>query len=65
MSDETKIQNKENWLTGTEKNSDGSPVEEVVKDGEAVAEIHNKENWLTGTEKNSDGSPVKEVISKK
>lgn len=56
------IQNKEDWLTGTETNRDGSPVQEVVDDdGEVEATISNKEDWLTGTETNSDGSPVKEV----
>ena len=64
MGDEdTEIQNKES-LGGliTEKNADGSPVQEVVQDGEPTAEIHNKES-LGGliTEKNADGTPVKEV----
>ena len=64
MGDEdTEIRNKES-LGGliTEKNADGSPVQEVVKDGEVKAEIHNRES-LGGliTEKNADGTPVKEV----
>jgi hypothetical protein len=64
MSDDsdTEIRNKEH-LFGTEKNADGSPVQEVVKDGEVVQEIRNKEH-LFGTEKNADGTPVKEVVSK-
>jgi hypothetical protein len=65
MSNETKIQNKETIFGGTVKNSDGSPVEEVVKDGEKTAEIRNKETIFGGTVKNSDGSPVKEVVAKK
>jgi hypothetical protein len=60
MGDEkTEIENKEG-LFGTEKNADGSPVQEVKKDGETTHEIHNKEG-LFGTEKNADGTPVKEV----
>lgn len=56
------IRNKEDWLTGTEKNSDGSPIQEVVDDdGNVAATISNKEDWLTGTEKNDDGTPIKEV----
>jgi hypothetical protein len=47
----TEIQNKET-IFGTEKNADGSPVQEVVKDGEPTPEIHNKET-LFGTEKNN------------
>jgi hypothetical protein len=63
MSADTEIRNKES-LGGliTEKNADGSPVQEVVQDGEKKAEISNKES-LGGliTEQNADGSPVKEV----
>lgn len=56
------IRNKEDWLTGTEKNRDGSPVQEVVDDdGDVEATITNKEDWLTGTERNKDGTPVQEV----
>jgi hypothetical protein len=62
MADDTKIQNKES-LFGNETNEDGSPVQEVVKGGEVVAEIHNKES-VFGNEKNEDGSPVKEVVNK-
>jgi hypothetical protein len=58
---ETEVRNKEGFL-GTEKNDDGTPVKEVVKDGEAVEEIRNKEGFF-GTEKNDDGTPVKEVKS--
>ncbi len=61
--DNTEIRNKES-LGGliTEKNADGSPVQEIVQDGEVKGEIHNKES-LGGliTEKNADGTPVKEV----
>ena len=60
MADE--IRNKESIL-GNETNEDGTPVQEVVKDGDVIAEIHNKES-IFGNEKNEDGSPVKEVISK-
>jgi hypothetical protein len=62
MSSETEVRNKEGFL-GTETNNDGTPVQEVVKDGEAVQEIRNKEGFL-GTERNNDGTPVKEVTSK-
>jgi hypothetical protein len=66
MSDpKTEIKNKENILTGTEKNKDGSPVQEVTEDGKKTAEIRNKENILTGTEKNKDGSAVKQVVPTK
>ncbi|HWM92392.1 MAG TPA: hypothetical protein VN493_16630 [Thermoanaerobaculia bacterium] len=61
MSD-TEVRNKETLL-GTVKNTDGSPVQEVVQDGEVVQEIQNKETLL-GTVKNTDGTPVKEVVSK-
>jgi hypothetical protein len=63
------IRNKEGFLdqlTGSDKNEDGSPVQEVVEDGDVVAEIHNKEGFLdqlTGSDKNEDGTPVKEVTS--
>ena len=63
MSDKSEIRNKES-LGGliTELNADGSPVQELIKDGEIKAEISNKES-LGGliTEKNADGSAVKEV----
>jgi hypothetical protein len=36
---------------------------EVVKDGEAIAEIQNGEN-VFGTVKNDDGTPVQEVVKK-
>jgi hypothetical protein len=62
--DNIEIRNKESIFTGTEKNSDGSPVQEKVRDGEVISEIRNKESIFTGTEKNADGSPVKEEISK-
>jgi hypothetical protein len=29
----------------TEKKADGSPVQEIVEDGDAKAEIHNKESF--------------------
>jgi len=64
MADDTEIRNKESIITGTETNADDSPVQEVVKDGEVIAEIRNKESIITGTETNADGSPVKEVVSK-
>ncbi len=54
------IRNKENVLGDTEKNTDGSPVQERRDDdGDKVSEIRNKENILGDTETNSDGSPVK------
>jgi len=56
------IKNEESIL-GNETNEDGSPVQEVRKDGEVVAEVRNKES-IFGTEKNEDGSPVKEVVRK-
>jgi len=56
------IKNKES-IMGNETNEDGSPVKEVRKDGEVVAEIRNKES-VFGTEKNEDGSPVKEIVKK-
>lgn len=64
--DNTEIRNKEllGGLT-TEKNSDGSPVQEIVGgDGEVKGEIRNSE-LLCGlvTEKNADGTPVKEITS--
>lgn len=65
MPEKTEIRNKENFLTGTEKNEDGSAVQEVVEDGKPVAEIKNVEHFLTGTEKNEDGSAVKEIVTKK
>jgi hypothetical protein len=58
----TEIRNEEGLL-GTVENVDGSPVQEVVKDGEVVAEIRNEEGLL-GTVENADGTPVKEVVSK-
>lgn len=65
MSNETKIQNKETFLGGTVKNSDGSPVKEIIEGDKATAEIRNKETFLGGTVKNSDGSPVQEVVTQK
>ncbi len=59
---ETEIRNSEG-LFGTIENADGSPVQEVVKDGEVVAEIRNEEG-LFATVENADGTPVKEVVSK-
>ena len=59
----TEIRNKES-LGGliTDKNADGSPVQEVMQGGEKKAEISIKES-LGGliTEQNADGTPVKEV----
>ena len=66
----TEIRNKETFfgqIDGSDNNSDGSPVQEVVNDGEVVAEIHNKETFfgqIDGSDENSDGSPIKEVIPK-
>ena len=58
MSDKTtEIQNKEGVL-GTEKKADGSPVEEIKKDGEPTHETHKVETVLA-TERNADGTPVK------
>ena len=67
MADEpkTEVRNKERVILGTEKNDDGTPVQEVVEDGKPVAEIRNKERVILGTEKNDDGTPVKEIIPKK
>jgi hypothetical protein len=62
MADDTEIQNKESIL-GNETNEDGSPVQEVLKDGEVIAEIQNKET-IFGTVTNEDDSPVKEVVKK-
>lgn len=60
MSDQKiEIRNVENLL-GTETNTDDSPVQEVVADGDKVATIRNVETLL-GTKKNSDGTPIKEV----
>ncbi len=64
MAEDTEIRNKENILGTTETNTDGSPVQEVVKDGEVTAEIRNKENILGTAETNTDGSPVKTVVPK-
>jgi hypothetical protein len=59
----SEIRNKES-IFGTEKNSDGSPVKEVVNDnGDVVQTVENKEG-IFGTEKNSDGTPIKEVKDK-
>ncbi len=58
---DTEIRNKES-VFGNEKNEDGSPVQEVVQDGEVVQEIRNKES-VFGNAKNEDGTPVKEVKS--
>jgi hypothetical protein len=65
--DDKEIRNKESWGgLFTEKNADGSPVQEVIEDGEKVAEISNKESWGgLFTEKNADGTPVKEVTPTK
>jgi hypothetical protein len=60
----SEIRNKETWWGGVEKNSDGSPIQEVVRDGDVVAEIRNSETWWGGTEKNSDGTPVKEIVNR-
>jgi len=63
MSDKSEIRNKESFGgLITELNADGSPVQELIQDGEVRAEISNKES-LGGliTEKNADGSAVKEV----
>ena len=57
-----KIQNKES-IFGNETNEDGSPVQEVLKDGDVIAEIRNEES-IFGNETNEDGSPVKEVVKK-
>jgi hypothetical protein len=62
MVDDTEIRNKES-IFHNETNEDGSPVQEVVKGGDVVAEIHNIES-VVGNERNEDGSPVKEVVKK-
>ena len=62
MADDTEIENKET-IFGTVTNEDESPVQEVVKDSEVIAEIQNKETIL-GTVTNEDDSPVKEVVKK-
>ena len=61
MSDapDTEIRIKEG-IFGNDKNEDGTPVQEVVQDGEPVKEIRNKES-IFGNEKNEDGTPVKEI----
>lgn len=59
---DTEIRNKETMF-GKDKNADGSPIQEVVQDGEAVQEIRNKETFF-GKDKNADGTPIKEVVSK-
>ena len=61
----TEIRNKDTILGLDDKNQDGSPVKEVVEDGEVTAEIRNKETILGLDDKNEDGSPVKEVVAKK
>jgi hypothetical protein len=49
----------------TEKKADGSPVQEIVEDGDAKAEIHNKESFGgLFTERMRMGTPVKEVTPK-
>jgi hypothetical protein len=56
----TEIRNKETLL-GTETNTDGTPVKEIVsEEGDVVAEITNKETLL-GTETNDDGTPQQEI----
>jgi len=60
----SEIRNKEFWWGGVDENRDGSPIQEVVENGEVIAEIKNKEIWWGGTEENSDGTPVKEIIKK-
>jgi hypothetical protein len=57
------IKNKEGLFTGTEKNADKSPVQEVIQDGKKVAEIKNDEGIFTGTKKNDDDTPVKVVVA--
>jgi hypothetical protein len=63
----TEIRNKESIMDifGTDKNEDGTPIQEVVEGGQVVAEIRNKESIMDifGADKNEDGSPVKEVVS--
>lgn len=54
----TEIQNKEG-ISGTEKTPDGSPGQEIKKDGEPTHEIHKIETVFE-TERNADGTPVKE-----
>jgi len=43
MAEDTEIRNKES-IFGNETNEDGSPVQEIVKDGDVVAEIRNNES---------------------
>ena len=54
------IRNMETVFGGTVRNTDLSPVQEVVQDGKPVQEIHNKEE-IGGTVKNRDGTPVKVI----
>jgi len=64
VNDDKEVRNKESFGgLITEKNADGSPVKEVVEDGEVKEEIRNKESFGgLITEKNADGTPVKEVV---
>ena len=56
MSDKTtEIQNTEG-VSGTEKNADGSPVQEIKKDGEPTP---HKVETVLATEGNADETPVK------
>jgi hypothetical protein len=57
---DSEIRNKEG-LFSNETNEDGTPVQEVVENGDVIAEIHNKEG-IFSNETNEDGSPVKEVV---
>jgi len=57
MAADTEIQNKES-ICGNETNEDGSLVQEIVKDGDVVAEIRNNES-IFGNETNEDGGPAR------
>lgn len=68
MSDDydIEIRNKESIFTETERNSDGSPVQEKVKDREVISEIRNKERIFTGATVNQNslkgGPPAFEML---
>ncbi|MGI8839755.1 MAG: hypothetical protein ACR2F8_03055 [Caulobacteraceae bacterium] len=62
---DTTIKNEGDVLGTGKKNADGSPVQELDRDGQKVGEIKNKEHVESHvtTEKNADGTPVKEITS--
>ena len=66
MSDpKIEIKNKDHIIAPTEKNDDGSPVQEILADGKPIAEIKNSDHIIAPTDKNDDGTPVKVVTSLK